>query len=59
MAFNDPKNEEFSGNPSENLLEGYAKKSRQMFFFIVFSILMIMFFCVYILKVDTLTIPKW
>ena len=40
-------------------LEGDAKKMTQMFFFIVFSIFLIMVSCVYILKVDTLTIPKW
>ena len=40
-------------------VEGDAKKITQMFFHMVFVILMIRLFCVYIIKVDTLTIPKW
>ena len=40
-------------------LEGDAKKIEQIFFYIVFLILMIMLFCVYIFKLDTLIIPKW
>ena len=40
-------------------VEGDAKKITQMFFYMVFVILMIRLFCVYIIKVDTLTIPKW
>ena len=39
-------------------LEGDKKKMTQKFFFIVFLILMITLFCVYVLKVHTLTIPK-
>ena len=40
-------------------LESDSKKMRKMFVYIVFLILMIMLFGFYILKVDTLTIPKW
>ena len=36
-----------------------CKKSRLIFFYIVVFILMILLFCVCILKVDTLRIPKW
>ena len=40
---------------------GWCKKNWTNIFLhsAVFLILMIMLFCVYILKVDTLTIPKW
>ena len=44
---------------TDNQIRDCCKKSRLMFFHLVFLILMIMHFCVYVLKVDTLTIPKW
>ena len=40
-------------------IEGDAKKIGQIFFFIVFLIVMIMLLPICILKVHTLTIPKW
>ena len=50
----------FRKDPELDLyLESVAKKMFQMFSYTVFYKLMIMLFCVYILKVDTLTIPKW
>ena len=47
------------GSGAEFTVEGGAKKITQMFFFILFLILLITLFCVYILEVHTLTIPKW
>ena len=37
----------------------FAKKTRQIFYFIVFLIHMILLLCICIFKVHILTIPKW
>ena len=52
----DDPNIEFRKN---GYIEGYAKKMTLTFYFIAFSNKIIMLLLICVLKVHTLTIPKW